>query len=112
MARPSFVPTGENRKTVRSMAAFGTLQEEIARFLGLRSAKTLRRHFRVELDQSGTEANAQVAQSLYKQATSGKSIAATIFWLKTRAKWRESGSGAPRPVEAPPFIVMREKDPV
>ena len=38
--------------------------EEIARFIGLRSPKTLRRHFREELDRAATEANAQVAQSL------------------------------------------------
>ena len=35
---------------VRSMAAYGIRQEEIARCLGLRSAKTLRRHFREELE--------------------------------------------------------------
>jgi hypothetical protein len=74
---------------VRSMAAYGIRQEDIARCLGLRSAKTLRRHFREELDRAATEANAQVAQSLYQQATSGKSTAASIFWLKTRAGWHE-----------------------
>jgi len=97
---------------VRSMAAYGTRQEDIARCVGLRSAKTLRSHFREELDRAAPEANAQVAQSLYQQATSGKNVAATIFWLKTRGggAWREAGAGAPRPVEAPPFLVMPEKE--
>ena len=90
MARPRFVASVEQRKMVRSMAAYGIRHEEIARCLGLRSPKTLRRHFREELDRAATEANAQVAQSLYQQATSGKKTAATIFWLKTRALWRES----------------------
>jgi hypothetical protein len=94
------------------MAAYGVRQEEIALCLGLRSAKTLRRHFRAELDRASPEANAQVAQSLYQQATSGKNVAATIFWLKTRGggAWREAGASAPRPLEAPPFQVMAEKE--
>jgi hypothetical protein len=92
------------------MAAYGTRQEEIARCVGLRSDKTLRRHFREELDRAAPEANAQVAQSLYQQATSGQNVAATIFWLKTRGGWREAGAGVPRTVEAPPFQVMAEKE--
>jgi hypothetical protein len=112
MARPRFVATVEQRKMVRSLAAYGTRQEDIARWVGLRSAKTLRRHFREELDRGATEANAQVAQSLYQQATSGKKTAATIFWLKTRAGWREPIAGVLRPVEAPPFLVVPEKEAV
>src|SRR5580658_8971647 len=111
MARPRFIPTVQDRKTVRSMAAYGVRQEEIARCVGLRSDKTLRSHFREELDRAVPEANAQVAQSLYQQATSGKNAPAAMFWLKTRAGWRETGAGAPRTVvEAPPFVVMAEKE--
>jgi hypothetical protein len=106
MARPRFVPTEEQRKMVRSMAAYGTPQEKIACFLSLRSAKTLRRHFREELDRGATEANAQVAQSLYQQATSGKKTAAAIFWLKSRAGWREAGASATPPVTVPPLVIM------
>jgi len=110
MARPRFIPNLEQRRVVRSLAAYGTRQEEIALCLGLRSAKTLRRHFREELDRAAPEANARVAQSLYQQATSGKNTAATIFWLKSRAGWREPAPGVPRPVEAPPFIVAPEEE--
>ena len=45
MARPKFKPTDANRTTVRSLAAYGTKHEEIAKIIGLRSAKTLRKHF-------------------------------------------------------------------
>ena len=58
------------------------------------------------LDRAAAEANAQVAQSLYQQAISGKNTAATIFWLKTRAGWRESPAIEPRPVEIPPLIIQ------
>ena len=107
MARPRFIPNVEQRGMVRSMAAYGIRQEEIARCLGLRSAKTLRRHFREELDRAAPEANARVAQSLYQQATAGKKTAAAIFWLKVRAGWREAATGTPQLVEAPPPFVVR-----
>src|SRR3712207_8721938 len=51
--------------------------------------KTLRRHFRRELDRGTVEANAKVAQSLFNMATQGNSVAAAIFWMKARAGWRE-----------------------
>ncbi len=52
-------------------------------------AKTLRKHFRAELDRGTVEANAKVAQSLFQMATQGKNVAAAIFWMKARAGWRE-----------------------
>src|ERR1700686_1433323 len=107
MARPRFIPNVEQRGMVRSMAAYGIRQEEIARCLGLRSAKTLRRHFREELDRAAPETNARVAQSLYQQATAGKKTAAARVGVKTRAGWREPAADAPRPVEAPPPFVVR-----
>jgi len=51
--------------------------------------KTLRKHFRDELDRGMTEANAKVAQSLFQMATQGKNVAAAILWMKARAGWRE-----------------------
>jgi len=105
MARPRFIPNVEQCGMVRSMAAYGIRQEEIARCLGLRSAKTLRRHFREELDRAAPEANARVAQSLYQQATAGKKTGTVIFRLKVRVGWREPATGAPPLVDAPPFVV-------
>jgi hypothetical protein len=110
MARPRFVPDAEQGRKVRTMAALGIRQEEIALILGLRSPKTLRRHFREDLDRAAPEANARVAQSLFQQATSGKNTAASIFWLKARAGWREQAVGTPQPVELPHFLVVPEKE--
>jgi len=83
MARPSFVPNEKSRRQVKSMSALGMKQEEMATLLEI-TPKTLRKHFRSELDRGGVEANAEVMRSLYKMATSGKNTAATIFWVKTR----------------------------
>jgi hypothetical protein len=84
----AFVATSEQRKTVRAMAAFGIPQMEIANVVGI-SDRTLRKVFRGELDKAATEANAKVAEVCFRMATSGTGPAATFFWLKTRAGWRE-----------------------
>ena len=81
-------PTPDQRRTVKTMAGFGVPHTDIATFLGI-DAKTLRKHFREELDRGTTEANAKVAQSLFQMATQGKNVAAAIFWMKARAGWRE-----------------------
>jgi hypothetical protein len=49
----------------------------------------LRKHYRDELDLGETKANAQVGGYLYNAAKGGN-VTAQIFWLKTRAKWRET----------------------
>lgn len=84
----AFVPTDKERATVKAMAGYGIKQDDIARVIGVHG-ETLRKAFRHELDIAATEANAQVAQSLFKMATSGQNVAAAIFWLKTRAGWKD-----------------------
>ena len=68
------------------MPGFGISQPDVATHLGI-DPKTLRKHFREELDRGSIEANAKVAQSLFQMATEGKVVAAAIFWMKTRAGW-------------------------
>ena len=106
MPRSRLVPTDEQRRLVKSLSAIGTRQGDIARRLGL-TEKTLRKYFREELDSGELEANSKVAQTLFKMATSGENTAAAIFWLKTRAGWREGYHGAGMPPVPAPFIVQR-----
>jgi hypothetical protein len=87
MAYPSKKVTSEQRKQVEAMAAYGVPSEEIGRVMGM-TAKTLRKHFREELDTAMTTANAAVAGFLFQNAKNGN-VAAQIFWLKTRARWKE-----------------------
>ena len=84
----AFAPTEEQRRLVRAFAGFGIPQEDMANHLGI-DTKTLRKHFRDELDRGVVEANAKVAQSLFQMATTGKNVAAAIFWMKARANWSE-----------------------
>jgi hypothetical protein len=84
MPRPSFKPTPEQRKLVRSLAAVGLRQEWICERLCLRSPKTLRRHFRAELSKGQAEATAAVARTAYEMAVSGRYPAMLMFCLKCR----------------------------
>lgn len=106
MPRPRLTPGDEQRRLVKSMAAMGTPQEHIARKIGIRSPKTLRKYFRDELDFGTAEANYKVAQTLFQMATSGKCIAATQFWLKTRGRFRDDSQDQQNVRPAPPPFVV------
>jgi hypothetical protein len=88
--RPPHQPTEATRKQVKALAAYGVPQEEIGKVIGI-SKPTLERHYREELDRGEVEANAKVAESLYRKATSdgSQAVTAAMFWLKTRARWKE-----------------------
>jgi hypothetical protein len=108
MSKPKFVPTEEQKRTVKSMAAYGIKQEGIARVLRFRSPKTLRKHFREELDLGEIEGVAQVAQTHYQMARSGKYPASTIHFLEKRRRWMEEPSET-GPVAVPEFVVMEKE---
>ena len=105
MSRPQFNPTAEQRTLVKSMAALGIPHDSIALKIGVRSPKTLRKHFRLELDLGATDAIYTVGKTLYDMAKSGDCPAATIFFMKTRAGWREQPKAELAPGPPPPFIV-------
>jgi hypothetical protein len=90
MSRRAFQPTPEQRRTVRTMAAYGIRHEEIAKVIGC-DDKTLRKYFRDELDKAMTEANTKVAETMFRLATRGtpQTQASTIFWCKARMGWTE-----------------------
>jgi hypothetical protein len=88
VANIAYVPTDKDRSIVKAMASYGIPQEDIGRVIGI-SHVTLRKYYEAELDTAGIQANAKVAETCYALATSGHCPAATFFWLKTRAGWRE-----------------------
>ena len=88
MSRRPHAPTETTRTEVKALAGFGVREDEIALYIGI-DPKTLRKYYRSELDTGHINANATVARSLYNQAVNGGNTAAAIFWLKSRAGWRE-----------------------
>src|ERR1019366_4483528 len=89
--RPKYEPTEADRNTVRSMASQGIPHETIALCLGTNGVdpKTLRKHFRRELDTAVAITNANIGTNVYKAAMRGEAWAC-CFWLKCRAGWRET----------------------
>jgi hypothetical protein len=88
MPRKPHEPTQESRQLVQLHTTVGTDQETIARVLGI-DPKTLRKHYRDELDIARAKANATIGGALFNKAKSGDT-AAMIFWMKTQAGWRET----------------------
>ena len=82
------VPTDETRKLAMTLAAVGIRHEDIATKLEI-SADTLVKHYKRELDNGRVDANAAIGRSLYEQAKTGNTTA-MIFWLKTRAGWKQT----------------------
>lgn len=85
--KPPHDPTLGMRNIVKSHAMVGTTQEDIARILGI-DPKTLRKHYRDELDLARAKANATIGGALFNKAKKGDT-GAMIFWMKTQAGWRE-----------------------
>lgn len=86
--RPPHLPDATTRNKVFMLSTVGTRHEDIATVLGI-SADTLTKYYNDELAKGRIEANASVAETLFKQAKEGNTTA-MIFWLKSRAKWKES----------------------
>src|ERR1700736_5464871 len=87
MSRQAFAVNEAVRERVRYLAGVGVRQDDIAKIIGC-APKTLRKRLRDELDRGVAEANATISGYLFAAAKAGN-IAAIIFWLKTRANWRE-----------------------
>ena len=85
--KPPHEPTKATRELVQLHTMVGTPQEHIARVIGV-DQKTLRKHYRDELDLATSKANATIGGVLFNKAKEGDT-AAMIFWMKTRAGWRE-----------------------
>ena len=96
--QPPHAPTEKTRAEVGALTSFGNTQEQIADHLGI-CVDTLVLHYRDELDNSVVRANAKVAAKLFRKATEGDDLSAMIFWLKTRAKWREKDDTQQTPAD-------------
>jgi len=80
MSRDPHEPTEENRQLVRYLAGVGQRQDDIAIIVGC-SEKTLRLHYRNELDEGKADANAKVIGILLRMIQRGD-LGAQIFFHK------------------------------
>jgi hypothetical protein len=87
---PDHVPTDQTRRFVETCIIGGIPEVEICDVLEI-SSRQLDSLYSEEIRKSKVRANAKVAQTAYQMATSGKDKTMTIFWLKARMGWNESG---------------------
>ena len=88
--RPSHQPTPKELKYVEALSSYGVPEDDIARVVGI-TIKTLRKHYRDQLENGATRANAQIAGFLFTAAKKG-SVPAMMFWLRCRSRWAEGSA--------------------
>ncbi len=82
------VPTKETRQTVEIMVAGGTPQEAIAEYIGVKSKRTLHKHYRRELAVGKTKIDTIVIGAHLKKIQQGD-MRAIEWWEKSRMGWTE-----------------------
>ncbi len=84
-------PDPVHHQKVEAMAGYGVPEADIARVLEI-DPDLLRDLYAKELEGGHVKANARVAESLYRKALGEgrEAVTAAIFWLKTRAGWKET----------------------
>lgn len=82
------IPTDETRRLVESSSGLGLPHESIAVLIGI-DDKTLRKHYRHELDVGKAKANGQIAKTLYQKALAGDTTS-LIWWTKSQMRWSET----------------------
>src|SRR4051794_32841858 len=104
MGRPAHTPDPVLRRQVEALAGYGVPEAEIAGMMEI-DPKTLRKHYRHELDHGHAKANAKVAENLYRKALGDgrEAVTAAIFWLKVRANWKETSVHEHGGVDGKPF---------
>ena len=123
MARPAFMPTAEQRRLVLNMSGIGCTEAEILQCVpwgladgALIDGKTLRKHFRAELDRGHALDGMRVRRSLHDLITAGN-VAATIFYCKVRLGMKETSvvettgkDGGPLPAMPTALLYLPSKD--
>jgi hypothetical protein len=89
--QPPYQPTPADRATVQNLAALGATHADIALCIGTDgiSEKTLRKHFRRELQNSLSEVKALAMSQVVAAMKRGEPWA-VCFFLKCRGGWRET----------------------
>ena len=89
MSRRPHAPTDKTKAEVSALTSFGITQEDISAYLDIDS-KTLRKYYERELLTGTVKANAAMAKRLFDAGIKDGNVPAMIFWLKTRARWKET----------------------
>ena len=79
------MPTDVTRMQAQTAAGYGLHQDQIGSLLGI-DDKTLRKHYRQELDVGRAKAHLAVAATLYDKAVAGDT-GAMVWYTKCQMRW-------------------------
>ena len=88
MSRNPHKPNAETRRLVETSSGIGLPHEQIGMLLEI-DDKTLRKHYRDELNKGKAKAHLKIAQTLFNKASGGDTTS-LIWWTKTQMKWSET----------------------
>ena len=91
MPRSRYIPTLEDQRRVRELAAIGLSDSDIAAQLHLAVPK-LQKLFKLQLEHGAAEGREQALRKLHAIAISGENLSALTFWIKARCGWRDTGA--------------------
>ena len=74
-----FEPTEEQRRTVKALSGYGVPQEGIAVHIGI-DAKTLRKHFRDELDRNRLPVGGRQQRAPFQKVLQVQMRPLIVFW--------------------------------
>jgi hypothetical protein len=86
---PGFRPSIDQARQVAVMSCLGLSPKDIGNVLSI-EPDLIKLYYKKELTVSMHIANAVVARQALNMASSGRNPDMTKFWLKTRAKWKET----------------------
>lgn len=107
MARKSHKPTAASRRRVEIAAGGGMTHEAIAQVLKI-DAKTLRKHYEMELASGAQLKRAQVLETLFSQARKGSTSAARLY-LRHEPQFEPLGESAVEHAEKPAPVGKKEQ---
>lgn len=100
------VPDRRSRKFVKRMIIAGATQGIICELLNI-APLTLTTHYKVEL-QAAHIANQRMAQVVFAKGLKGD-ITAAIFWLRSRAHWRDRDAAVIQDTGHRPYATVEER---
>jgi len=106
---PGFNPTPAQAREVSVLTCMGLEPKDIALALNI-ELKLLKKYYVKELTVSQHLPNVMVAKVALQMAMSGQSPDMTKFWLKTRAKWKETAAVELTGKDGGPMETVTAKD--
>jgi hypothetical protein len=101
------IPSEENKRIVETSAGLGLPHEQIGALIGI-DDKTLRKHYRIELNVGKAKASAQIAKTLFSKAQGGDTTA-LIWWTKAQMRWAETQKQEITGADGAPLVVSWKK---